>query len=143
MILFHTKFPVAKHIVKKNNRPIYFNQKTQRVFLGKSNKLYEAEYYLFQQLKSAAAAQNLFNPIDGPVWVTMKFYFENYYTKKGERSKNLPDLSNLYQLVEDALQTTNIILDDNQIMAHDESRRLPGNKNELEITIRQFDEQFK
>lgn len=52
--------------------------------------------------------------------------------------KTIGDLSNLYQLPEDCLEKAGIIANDTLIMAHDYSRRLPAEKNELEIYVLKY-----
>jgi Holliday junction resolvase RusA-like endonuclease len=69
-----------------------------------------------------------------------RFFFLDYYTKTGERRRTLPDLSNLYEMPQDCLQTAGIIDNDTDIISHDGSRRLPGVENRLEILIYEVDE---
>ena len=58
-------------------------------------------------------------PITEPISVSM-FFYGAWQRKSG----NLPDISNLYQMPEDLLQTTGIIADDRQIEDHDGSARI-------------------
>lgn len=56
------------------------------------------------------------------------FHFakSHFWTKKGKINLKLPDLSNLYQLVEDCLQSSGIIRNDHFIASHDGSYRAPS-----------------
>lgn len=126
-----------KHMVKKNNRPIW------RGRVGKSKELIGAENYLIASFMQQAKAQEIFKAINEPIWLIMHFYFtkEAYYTKQSgylERSKKLPDLSNLYEIVQDTLQSANVIANDNLIESHDLSRRLVGPKTKLEVFILRY-----
>jgi len=58
-------------------------------------------------------------PYQGSVTVRMFFY------GPWELNEAMPDLSNLYQAIEDVLQDTGILVNDRQIMSHDGSRRVP------------------
>lgn len=139
-VLFHAYIPLASHCVKKNSRPIFRNQKTGRVFLGKSPALHSAEETIVTHFKSIKNRCHLLEPIKDPVWMMalFKFSHEQFYTKKGLISKNLPDQSNLYQLPEDCLQQAGVIVDDGQIYSHDWSRRLPWHETALEIFILRY-----
>lgn len=139
-LIFKCKVYVKHHTVKKNNRPIFRNKATNKVFLGKSTKLKEAENNLIAELRRA-----WFNspdlpktPIAYPVNVKMIFFFneQEFFTKKGKVSKHIPDLSNLYQLVEDCLEKASILENDFYISGHDGSRRSPTlDQSYLEIEI--------
>lgn len=136
-VLFHAEIPVEKHVIKKNRRPVFMNKKTGARFIGKSQELKEAERYLELTLKSRINELGIESPILGPIWVIMLFYYQNdvFYTKKGEPSKLRGDLSNLYQLVEDCLESSGVIGNDDQICSHDLSRRLPSDRTKLEIFV--------
>lgn len=139
-IIFHCKINVENHVVKKNNRPIYKNKATGKVFLGKSTRLVSAENNLIMELRRAWFNSPDFpkTPIEYPINVKMIFWFNDkeFFTKKGKISKHIPDLSNLYQLVEDCMQKASIIENDHWISGHDGSRRKPTlDHSYLEITI--------
>lgn len=134
-LLFFASIDVDSHAIKKNSRQIFLNRKTHRPFLGKSRDLEQAEQTMTLQLKSCRVSQGLFNPITVPVWVCFMFHVEQYFTKKGHVSKNLPDLSNLYQLPEDCLVKAGILEDDRLIESHDGSRRFPASKNRLDVLV--------
>jgi Holliday junction resolvase RusA-like endonuclease len=143
-ILFECRIDVDRHVVKKNNRPIYKNKATNSLFLGKSKNLLHAENDMTRRLRERwfrwQAHHGGVSKITTPVHVEMKFFFtkDEYFTKQGNMNKKIPDLSNLYQLVEDCLQKANVIENDYLIESHDGSRRLVGDRMELEITIREF-----
>lgn len=141
-LIFYAHIPLHKHTVKKNNRPIYKNKTTGISFTGKSPELKAAEEHMIISLRSMANVQGIVEPYDGPVWTIMHFYFDNYYTEKGAMNKNIPDLSNLYQLPEDALQTAGIIVNDNQIESHDLSRRLPSKDCALEVFVLKYNKEW-
>jgi Holliday junction resolvase RusA-like endonuclease len=137
-ILFYAKIDVGIHVSKKNNRPIF--RAGQRSFMGKSSKLRNAEDAMVLQLRSQGNQHGILEPIKSDLWALCLFYFENYNLRKKEkRSKKINDLSNLFELPMDCLQTAGIIEDDTQICSFDLSRRLPGMKNELEIFLIEFD----
>jgi len=141
-ILFTCSLDVPFHGVKKNAKTIRFNRKTKKPFVTSNDRILNLQKYLVPELRSRANHIKLFEPITTDVWGLFIFRFANYYTKKGVRSLTLPDLSNLYQLPEDCLQTAGIILNDTQICCHDLSRRLPSSddKNHLEIFLLNFNE---
>lgn len=131
--LYRAAFKLAFHGIKKNNRPIHLNKATGQRFPGKSPQLRLMENYLVARFKEQGSA--LADPIDQYVRAEFKFYFKDYYTKKGAMSMNLPDLSNLYELPQDCLTMAGIIDDDHLICAHDGSRRMPGKENWLEVIL--------
>jgi Holliday junction resolvase RusA-like endonuclease len=63
----------------------------------------------------------------GPVNLKAQFYFGN--------RKNEPDLSNLYQGIEDVLQKAGVIQNDKQIVSHDGSRKIFGESARVEIEL--------
>lgn len=136
--LFFCSIPLDKHVVKKNNRPIFMNQRTKQHFLGKDPSLKKAEDYMTTSMIKSRLDQGINQPIKDQVWVIFHFYFDNYYTQKNQVNKKLPDLSNLYQLPEDCLQAAGVIDNDNLIESHDLSRRLNGKENKLEIFVLRY-----
>lgn len=134
MNLFYARFPVESHVSKKNNRPIFNAGKNP--FIGKSQKLRDAELHMTARLKMHMRSLNI-QTIHQDVEVTFTFYFANYYVD-GRRSKRIPDLSNLIQLPEDCLVQAGILGDDQQIASYDGTRRVPSDRNEIEIVIKRF-----
>ena len=139
MILFYAEIDVHKHVVKKNNRDIFKNKRTGRVFPGKSNELRNMEAQLFFEIKrkwhGGAPIKKYIN-----AKFTFVFTEEKFYTKKSVINKALPDMSNLYQIVEDCLQKAGVIYNDHFIASHDGSRRCSGNETKLIIELQDCDE---
>lgn len=142
-VLFHGKFEVPKHIVKKNRRPVFRNKRTGRAFIGKSSELKNAESYLLLQLQSLRNNHKITKPLNGALWCVLLFKYKDFYTARGTVSRHVGDLSNLLELPADCLQEAGIIENDAQIHSFDLSRRLPFDKNELEIFILTFDEKVE
>lgn len=136
-ILFRCRVQVARHSSKKNEKEP--RRAGHRVFIGKSQKAKFAEDILKHKLQIEKLKQRV-DTISCDLNAKMIFYFPEtvYFTKKGDRSKKLPDTSNLYELPQDVLQTVKIIENDTQICSHDGSRRLPSEDGlywlEIELT---------
>jgi len=137
-ILFSCKFVVPSHSVKKNGKQISFNKSTGKRFLRSNDKALFYEKWLTQKLMCEKLKQRI-DTINEPVILKLQFYFpeSKYYTKKNIVSKNLADISNLYESPQDALQKAGIIENDRLVEGHDGSRRIPIKDNAyyLEITI--------
>lgn len=143
-VLFHAYIPTDEHIVKKNNKTL--GQRRSRSgrlvpFIRSTQKQKSAEERMVLELRSRANdhVHNSLNgfPITDPVWCVFNFFYNHarYYTRKNQRSLTLPDLSNLYELPQDALQKAGILKNDHLIRAHDFSRILPHTETALEIWI--------
>lgn len=132
--VFTIKLLVDRHISKKSHFRIW------RGRMGKSEDLMTAEKFLTLALISRKNEIGIKQPIKGELWVIFRFYFKDFYTKKGTRSRFVNDLSNLYELPQDCLQAAGVIENDSDIVSHDRSRRLPGKENAIEIEIYQFRE---
>jgi Holliday junction resolvase RusA-like endonuclease len=130
---FTIYLPVERHLSKKNGRPLW------RGRIGKSKDLLNAEKYFELAFKSKKNELKL-QTLTGDLWVVFRFYFKNYHTKEGRRSERVNDLSNLYELPQDCLQSAGVIENDSDIVSHDWSRRLPGKENAIEIEIYKFNE---
>lgn len=126
--------PVEKHVIKKNGRSVFRNKRTGQLFPGKSKELILAEKHLISQMKPKAF------PIDIPMHVMMHFHFAKgiLIRKDGLPSLKAPDLSNLYELPQDCLQSAGVILNDCLIFSHDGSRKIESDSNWLEIFIFPF-----
>lgn len=125
-ILFKCMFPVSRHSSKKNEKEPGFNRRKSRFFI----KATEAAILSKNELNNRLIVEKLKQRIDTigcDVNAKFIFYFPEsiFYTKKGVRSKKLPDLSNLYEMPQDCLQAAKIIDDDTIIVSHDGSRRKP------------------
>lgn len=144
-VLYSFQCEVQSHLSKKNGRDILLNRKTGRRFPGKSRRLIKAEELLILEMKSQANTQGLTAPLTRRLWLEARFYFPNneYYNKDGSINRNLPDLSNLYELPQDCLQSAGVIKNDTQIDSHDLSRRLPGGEYRLELYLREHVEDGK
>lgn len=140
-LLCYFSIPVKSHVSKKNGRPIFRNRGTGIPFLGKDANLRAAEESMIIEFKMQRIAQGIMDPISERVWMIYHFYFrpEDYFTKKGEISLKLPDLSNLLELPSDCLQKAHIILNDTQIESFDLSRRLMGPEAKLDVFILKYD----
>lgn len=97
-------------VIKKNSRVIFRKHDTGKPFIGKSERLRTAEHAAIWQMRSARGST-----ITQDVLAVFTFY---------TRTKRRVDLSNAYQLYEDALEKAEVLLNDNQIRAHDGSRQL-------------------
>ena len=126
---------VNDHVIKKNNRPIFYNRGTKVHFIGKSKDLANAENYLELKLRSEKNRLRI-ETITYPISVCYRFYF----AEKNSRKFKACDLSNLFEIVSDALQASEIIKNDNLIQSFDGSRKIQtrNNFNSLEIEITQY-----
>jgi len=123
-VLFDCTIQVSRHSSKKNEKIARRNAKTNKLFIGKSSKALHCEQWLLHKLMIERLKQRI-DKIECDINAEFVFYFPKsvYYTKEGVRSRKLPDLSNLYELPQDCLQQTLIILNDTQIVSHNGSRR--------------------
>lgn len=139
-VLLRFRIDVNSHVTKKNGRTIFKNRRTGQLFPGKSADLVNAEKLISYHILEQAHAQGFKETIDKRLWCIFHFIFpqEKYYTKKGTISEKLPDLSNLYELPQDILQSTGVIKNDSLIDSHDGSRRLPGEAYRLDIYLCEY-----
>lgn len=135
MVLFKFATRVRKHWSIKNANKI--RKAGNRYFIGKDQELLNDKEFLTLELKQAWKKDTITQPIHAQ----FKFYFVDYYTKKGEMNKRLGDLSNIIQMPEDCLQAAGIIQDDALILSYDGSRKLPSDRDYdyIEITLSLFD----
>ena len=140
MILFKAMIRLDNHAIKKNTHRIRFNGRTNRRFIGNSSTVLTAQKYLENRLfyihKDIYGGKTITEFIN----CKLIFYYpyEKYYTKKGKVSMNLADLSNLYELPQDALQKAKVIKDDWQIVGHDGSTRALSFDENYHLEIRQY-----
>ena len=140
--LFHAKIPVESHVIKKNNRPIH--RRGQKPFIGKSAKLRNQEINLRRQLDLEAARQCIRSPIKDDIHAVFHFHFGPELS----RSFALSDLSNLFEIVSDSLQSYKkgpfkiggVIENDRQIKSFDASRKFKNQSSFLEIFLLKFTE---
>jgi Holliday junction resolvase RusA-like endonuclease len=136
--LFEVTIPVPQHMIKKNSRPIFRNGK--KVFIGKTKELQQMEQYLLMKLLVSKVELRV-KKITEDVNLKVVFLEPNYWLKNGEkrRRKNIGDLSNLYQIIEDALQDSGVIENDCQIQGHDGSRIRPSSNRAVNICLTSLD----
>lgn len=136
--LFYAVVEVPFHGIKKNSKKIAFNRATGNRFITSSDRAKQAQNHLTSALQYEKKSKWL-DTITCDVNARFTFYFPEafYFTKKGERSKKLADLSNLYELPQDVMQDVGIIENDSLIESHDGSSRKPikGHKFWLEIEL--------
>lgn len=105
-------------VVLKNGKQICMNRKTGRTFIKSNDRVVswmeKAKFCLSQVAKNTGTEQ-----IKCKVHVRMMFF--GAWKSDGGTT---PDLSNLYQSVEDSLQASGVIADDRLIESHDGSRRI-------------------
>lgn len=138
MILFRAKFKVPRHCASKNEKTIRYNRKTNRPYIGKTDKALLAEKWLIQCLHIERLKQRI-DMIKDDINLKAVFHIPEsiFWTKKKERSKNIVDLENAISMVQDCLTKSEIIYDDTQICALDNCRRKPiaGSEYYLEIEL--------
>ena len=130
-VLFKCSFDVSKHFSQKNTKRIFKNRLVQ------DPKEQHHKNYLIQKLIIAKLKNKLDEPIkcDINLSITFVFPYSVYFTKKDQRSKKIPDLSNIIQGPEDALIKAKIIEDDTQVIGLDGCQRIAGDKYSILITI--------
>lgn len=136
-ILFRATLLLDAHRTKKNGREIMFNRASKRPFLGKSSKLKDAENKMQFELRKAVMYSEYKLPITDYFNLKMIFYYPrgDYFTAKGNINKKIADLSNLYQLPEDMLETCRIIENDHLVWSHNGSCRLPHDSKDYILQI--------
>lgn len=111
-------------MTKKNHRPIF--RAGGRPFIGKSNALRDAEEFIYWRLVEQRSRNDIRAAITTPVHVRFLFY---------RKTKRKCDLSNLYELPQDALTKAGILADDSLIESHDGSRKLYDRENPRTVII--------
>jgi Holliday junction resolvase RusA-like endonuclease len=122
--LFKIEVEVERHFILKNSKNIRVNRRTGNRFIASNNDVVEGKNYLERVFRENFHGQKIESYINAKM--TFIFPHSLFYTKKNERSRRIADLSNLYQAVEDALESSEVLLSDNLIECHEGSRRLPG-----------------
>lgn len=137
-ILFKCMIPLSRHSSKKNEKEPGFNITTRKFFVKAKEGAIKSKNELNQRLQIERLKQRV-DLISCDINAKFIFYFPEtkFFTKKGERNKNLPDLSNLYEMPQDCLQFAKIIEDDTYIVSHNGSERRPieGARYWLEIEL--------
>lgn len=142
-LIWQCQIPLNRHPAQKNEKVIQFRRGTSTPFIGSRHKFkQERDALLAVMVNLRLNDKTVLFPVKGDTHVKFTFYFNNYYTVKGQRNQKLPDLSNLYHFPEDVMQDAGIIENDSFICSHDGSRRLPspGNINLLDISIFKFND---
>lgn len=107
--------------VLKNSRMIVTvkSKKTRSGFRGMSLPSKAASSFMEKGAEHIRAVKGPSSPLDCPVSLRMVFH-----GPWGTGDK-LPDLSNLYQAVEDLLEECGVLANDSLVSSHDGSRRVP------------------
>ena len=136
MVLFSALITSSRFAIKKNSKQIYRNKATGRSFIASNPKAKSLEEALVLKLTSLRMQKRL-EPITELVNCRLVFYFPEsiYYTKRGEMSKILPDLSNLFEAVTDSLQKSKVLDNDRLIAGFDGSRRAISKDNNYYLAI--------
>jgi Holliday junction resolvase RusA-like endonuclease len=101
---------------KKNGKEISKNSRTGRSFLRSNKNVEDAEC-----LAAVAIRTQWKSDVKLMCRVNCKFTF---YLQCKSTSENTPDLSNLYELPQDALERAGVLANDRKIEGHDGSRRV-------------------
>lgn len=136
MILFKARFQVQRHGSKKNQKKIYRNKRTGRMFIGSEIKTKALENSLVNKLIQEKR-QNGLETINCDIHVKLLFYFprSTYLTAKGARAQRLGDIDNLISSVLDPLTKSSVIKDDSFICSLDGSRRLMSEDEHFWLVI--------
>lgn len=128
------------HGILKNNKQI-FRTKSGRSFISSSDRAKSAQEFLLTKLRIEKLKKRI-DVITCDLNASFHFIYPKsvFFTKKGHRSNKVADLSNLYELPQDCLQKSGIILNDSQICSHDSSKRdfVDDNKYYLKIILRKL-----
>jgi len=145
--LFHARIEVGNHVVKKNGKTI--KQRRNRAggfqkYIGNTQAQINAQDFLVLELRRRTADIGFGEPLTNSLWAMFLFFYpkDRFFTRDGKLSRKLPDLSNLYELPQDALQKAGVIKNDNLIRSHDLSRILPSpdENHYVEIFLMSYDE---
>jgi Holliday junction resolvase RusA-like endonuclease len=138
--IFSSRFSVPGHGVKKNSKQIRKNFKTGARFIASSSRSEFLEDWLVNKFVVERLKSRVDMPITSDIFVRILFFYPKtvYFTKDGRRSNRVGDISNLYQIVEDALQKAGVISNDSNIIGHDGSRRYPLDSKEYSLSVEIF-----
>lgn len=124
LCVFKIRVEVERHFILKNSKNIWINRKTGARFIASNNDVMEGKEFLTRVFRENFHGKTIQSYVNARMIFT--FPHSIFYTKKKERSRRIADLSNLYQLVEDSLEASGVLLSDNLIESHDGSKRLCG-----------------
>lgn len=117
--------------IKKNGKRAFVRGRKAIITTSDSYKAWERDATL--QLLQQKAKTLTGMPVQFPITLSIRFHFPNH---QGEA-----DLSNLYQGIEDILQTIGVIANDKYVYSHDGSRKIFGSDTfRTEIEIKAFTE---
>lgn len=127
--LFEVFIP-GRPIVKKNT------QKVVRLKSGVYKKIDSPTYKAWKHqaqvyIKQAILKCKITAPISTEMQMTAIFHFKNRQAE--------PDLSNLYEGIQDLLKEMGVIKDDRLIQSHDGSRKVFGEKEGISCEIKALD----
>ncbi|HEX9061586.1 MAG TPA: RusA family crossover junction endodeoxyribonuclease [Clostridia bacterium] len=111
---------------KKNSRPIYRNKATGKTFLGKSKDLVNAETITCNALKEQKQVLGITEPLKGKLFSHLVFY---------KSTKRRCDMSNLVELANDCMQSTEVIGNDDQFVFTITEKFIDKNDPRTEIVI--------
>lgn len=113
------------------------NRATGKRFVRSNDRVLFAKKWLNQKLFSERLKKKL-DTISEDVIAEFIFFFpeSSFFTKKGERSLKLGDLSNLVELPQDCLQDAKVIDNDTRIVSLGNSHRRPINDNQCWLEIK-------
>jgi Holliday junction resolvase RusA-like endonuclease len=141
--LFKCIIELPKHAIKKNGKSIFQNKSTGQRFIASNSK----SQHLMSVLNAQLLKEKLKQRIDTiECDVNVKFIFgipsSVYFTKKQTRSSRVPDLSNMVEAPQDAMQKVGIITNDSNIYSLNGSCRVPieGAVYKLFIEITKIEE---
>lgn len=136
---YYASIEVEKHISKKNAYQV--TGRGNKHWMRKASNITNAEDIMVLQMRQQAIHQKIYAPIGSDLHCMYVFYFRDYYNKGTFlRNKKLNDLSNLIELPSDCLKTAGIIGDDCQICSFDGTRRMPSDRNYIEIFIMDYED---
>jgi Holliday junction resolvase RusA-like endonuclease len=119
-LLFYAGFYVDEFTSKKNQKTIFKNRSTGRMFIASKNASAERTLAL-QILQNGIWNKKI---IAESIRAVFRFHYPD--NKDGSRTARVMDLSNLYQGPEDALTKAGVIVDDKLIESHNGSCRIYG-----------------
>lgn len=114
--VFSALLEVPFHAVQKNGRPVFNGR------LVSNPRTQKAKRFLLPLLHRARLEHGIYDPIDNDLRCVLVFLYaqRDYFTRDQEtkqlrRKQTVADAINLGELIQDCLQWSNIIKDDNQI----------------------------
>lgn len=110
--------------VKKNNQRAFGAGRFKRIVYSKKYLAWESRTLTVVR---AAAFEQQVRRIDFPVRATFRFFFENRQSE--------PDLSALYEGIQDVLEKAGVILNDKLILSHDGSGKFFGSEPRTEVEL--------